>query len=104
VKEEVRARIREEFGDRVVSGVDALTKDPALPKHERMKDSLRRIQDSPREVWLVKLADRITNLDPPPEEWSLDKRRRYLEEANEILATLGAASDGLRRRFENKAR
>jgi guanosine-3',5'-bis(diphosphate) 3'-pyrophosphohydrolase len=102
VKEEVRARIREEFGDLVLSGVEALTKDLALPKHERMTDCLRRIQDSPREVWLVKLADRITNLEPPPEEWSLDKRRRYLEEANEILAALGAASDGLRRRFENK--
>ncbi len=63
--EEVRAT----FGASVAAGVLALSKDPALPRSEQMADSLRRIREQPREVWLVKLADRITNLAPPPSYW-----------------------------------
>jgi (p)ppGpp synthase/HD superfamily hydrolase len=88
----VRARICKEFGAAVLAGVDALAKNDELPKSERMSDSLRRVKEQPRDVWLVKLADRITNLEPPPREWTLDKRRRYLEEAKVILKELGDAS------------
>jgi hypothetical protein len=50
----------------------------------------------------VKLADRITNLEPPPPHWTLEKRRGYLQEAKVILEALGDASPSLRRRFEQK--
>ena len=69
-----------------------------------MADALRRIALQPREVWLVKLADRITNLEPPPPQWSLEKRRAYRDEAAVILATLRAAHAGLAARFEVKLR
>ncbi len=97
-----RAEIRRDFGARVADGVEALTKIGSGSKAEQMRDSLRRIRAQPREVWLVKLADRITNLEPPPADWPLEKRRRYLEEAKEILAELGSASPALSRRFEQK--
>src|SRR4051794_24188070 len=43
------------FGRAVADGVLALSKvDDAIPKHERMADSLRRIRLQPREVWIVK--------------------------------------------------
>jgi len=80
------------FGDQVAAGVQALTKDAELPKTERMADSLRRIRLRPREVWLVKLADRITNLAPAPAGWSREKRIAYLAEAREIHAALAEAS------------
>jgi hypothetical protein len=98
----VRQRIRAEFGPEVADDVDALTKDHRLPKSERMADSLRRIRRHSRAVWLVKLADRITNLEPPPPSWSTEKCIAYAAEARTILATLGEASDRLRRRFEQK--
>jgi (p)ppGpp synthase/HD superfamily hydrolase len=98
----VRERIRTEFGPEVADGVDALTKDDRLPKAERMADSLRRIRLHPRAVWLVKLADRITNLEPPPPSWSTEKCTAYAAEARTILETLGQASERLRRRFEQK--
>lgn len=85
------------FGVAVADGVRALPKDPRLPKAEAMANSLRRIRDQPREVWLVKLADRITNLEAPPAYWSRDKRARYRDEAMDILAALGAASPYLAR-------
>ena len=38
---------------------------------------------------MVKLADRITNLQPPPGHWDADKIERYREEGKEILNKLG---------------
>lgn len=101
---EVRAEILEGFGREVLAGVEALTKDEAVPKADRMADSLRRIREQPREVWMVKLADRITNLEPPPRGWDVDRRRQYLSEAKEILDALAEASPALRARFEGKLR
>jgi len=80
------------FGGAVAAGVRTLTKDATLPKSERMADSLRRIQAQPPEVWIVKLADRVTNLARPPASWSLEKRRHYRAEAGTILQALAPAS------------
>lgn len=80
------------FGGAVADGVAALSKDPARPKAERMADSLRRIRAQPPEVWIVKLADRITNLAPPPAAWPPAKRAAYRDEAGEILRALAPAS------------
>jgi (p)ppGpp synthase/HD superfamily hydrolase len=87
------------FGGAVADGVRALSKDSSLPKADQMADSLRRIRDQPREVWMVKLADRITNLDTPPRSWTTDKRRRYRDEAIAIVDALGAASPVLEARL-----
>jgi len=69
-----------------------------------MTASLKAIRSQPREVWIVKLADRITNLESPPPAWSLAKRRAYLDEARTILAELGEVSPMLRERFDGKLR
>jgi (p)ppGpp synthase/HD superfamily hydrolase len=89
------AELADRFGRAVADGVAALSKDGALPKAEQMRDSLQRIQHQPREVWMVKLADRITNLAPPPRSWTADKCRRYRDEALEIAHALGPASSRL---------
>jgi len=94
--------LRQEFGARVAEGVRALTKDEAVPKPERMADSLRRIRAQPREVWLVKLGDRITNLEPAPAHWSGEKRAAYLAEAKAIHDALGEAHAGLAARLREK--
>lgn len=98
--EEVKAA----FGGEVAAGVDALTKRATLPKAERTADSLARIRLGRREVWMVKLADRLTNLAPPPASWTPDKCRAYRVEAEQILAALGSASPSLSRRLEERAR
>jgi (p)ppGpp synthase/HD superfamily hydrolase len=81
-----------EFGERVSLGVQALSKNKALPPSARMADCLERIRRQPREVWMVKLADRITNLQPPPEDWDEQKVADYRREAIEIHKALGSAS------------
>ncbi len=81
-------RLEARFGKAVADGVLALTKNRSLEKPERLRDSFRRIKMQPREIWMVKMADRIVNLQPPPESWSLEKRREYLAEAELILHEL----------------
>lgn len=72
------------FGKEVADGVLALTKNENLPKEERMRDSLERLLKQPKQVQLVKLADRITNLQAPPHYWSKEKILNYAEEAKVI--------------------
>jgi (p)ppGpp synthase/HD superfamily hydrolase len=96
------ASIEEIFGQAVASGVSALTKNVDLPKPERMPDSIQRILSQAPEIAMVKLADRITNMAPPPAHWSKDKCANYLQEAALILEKLGPASPFLAQRLQLK--
>jgi (p)ppGpp synthase/HD superfamily hydrolase len=95
-------QIQTEFGEAVAHGVLALTKDSSLDKYEQMTDSLQRVKEQPQEIWMVKLADRITNLQPPPHYWKQDKITRYREEAIQIYEALKDASPFLASRLANK--
>ena len=98
-----REDLETEFGFAVAAGVLALSKNNILEsKQEKMQDSLARIKQQPREIWMVKLADRITNLQPPPGHWDADKIERYREEGREILKALGGASSYLAGRLRQK--
>lgn len=94
--------IETEFGKNVADGVLALTKDRGLKKEERMADSLRRIKEQPREIWMVKMADRISNLQPPPFYWNAEKTNNYRTEAIEIHNALKDASVFLAKRLNVK--
>ncbi|WP_129632787.1 HD domain-containing protein [Candidatus Oscillochloris fontis] len=96
------AEIAATFGPAVADGVLALTKDATLPAAEQMADSLRRILMQPRAVWLVKLADRISNLQTPPAHWTPEKVLRYRDEAETISTALAAASPFLAQRLRAK--
>lgn len=97
-----RAELAARFGDAVAAGVDALSKRAELPKAEQMHDSLRRIEASPPEVAMVKLADRTANMRRPPEHWSRDKRISYRTEAELIVTRLGASSAPMANRLRQK--
>jgi (p)ppGpp synthase/HD superfamily hydrolase len=94
--------VKAEFGKQVAQGVLALTKDTTLEKPLQMPDSLRRIRQQPPEIWMVKLADRISNLAPPPYYWTKVKIRGYREEAIEIQTALHKASRLLAERLQEK--
>ncbi len=92
-----------EFGEDVANGVSALTKNMDLPdKRASMVDSIERIKICPREVWIVKLADRIVNLQPAPFYWTEGKIETYRTEALLILDELGSASAFLESRLSEK--
>jgi len=97
-----RDQVAELFGRAVADGVKALSKDNTLPKAEQMEDSLERIRRQPKEIWMVKLGDRITNLQPPPAHWTPEKIARYRKEAIQIHAALQDASPFLAARLQDK--
>jgi guanosine-3',5'-bis(diphosphate) 3'-pyrophosphohydrolase len=90
------------FGRQVASGVKALTKNKALPKEERMRDSLQRIKQLSKEIWAVKLADRISNLQPPPAHWTQEKIIQYRDEAQVIYDELKDGNAYLAGRLKSK--
>lgn len=81
----VRARIRSDFGERVLEMVEILTKpaDRSLPKEERDRFYHQRLLEAPWEVRALKLCDRLDNtrfLIRCPDS---KKRATYLRETEE---------------------
>ncbi|WP_299676942.1 HD domain-containing protein [uncultured Tenacibaculum sp.] len=95
--------ISSNFGATVAEGVLALTKNESLnTKKERMRDSLDRINKLSKEIGIVKIADRITNLQEPPKHWNQDKIENYLKEAQLISNELSGKNEYLNNRLLEK--
>lgn len=94
--------VEKHFGASVAQAVLALSKDIELPERERMADSIKRIKRLPREVWSVKLADRISNLQSPPVTWSREKIKEYSAESELILTELGEGNSYLAKRLKEE--
>ena len=86
----------------VIEGVKALTKDSSLPKSKQMQDSLDRLAKLPPYIQMVKIADRITNLDKPPIQWSKDKIKNYAKEARVIKDRLKSPNMYLWEKLDRK--
>ena len=63
---------------------------------------MKKIKAQPKEIRIVKLADRITNLQPPPSNWKKDKIGKYRDDSKVILDMLWDASTYLAERLKNK--
>lgn len=88
------------FGSKVAIAVAALTKNSDIEdKNEKMKDSVDRINKLSKEVGMVKLADRITNLQAPPEKWDSTKRKNYLKQAEMMSVEFAGKNDYLNTRL-----
>ena len=94
--------LESKFGSEVTRSISALSKISNLPKEQQMRDSLNRIKKLQHEVWAVKLADRITNLQLPPIHWDTEKKKNHLGQAKLILKELKYGNDYLAKRLENK--
>ena len=94
--------LKADFGNVVAIGVLALTKDSTLDKKDQMDDSLSRILDLGREVTIVKLCDRITNLQRPPKKWDNAKIKKYHLQAIKIAERLQGKNEYLDKRIQEK--
>ena len=94
--------IKEVFGENIARGVLALSKNEALPPSQQIIESLSRIKLEPKEVWAVKLADRISNLQKPPSHWDNDKIVAYHKMAGIILLQLKGGNAYLENRLHQK--
>lgn len=95
--------ISDKFGKDVADGVLALTKNEQLKNKDKMMlDSLERIAQQPKEVWAVKMADRISNLYAPPFYWTNEKKINYIKEAKLIYSKLKEGNSYLANRLKLK--
>lgn len=95
--------IFDEFGLDIAEAVESLTKNKDLEtKQAQMSDSINRLLMQEYEVQMVKLADRITNLQTPPSHWDREKIIAYKQEAKFILSCLGNSNVYLAKRLEEK--
>jgi (p)ppGpp synthase/HD superfamily hydrolase len=90
--------LSDRFGNQVAEGVLALTRQEG----ETSADYLKKIVRQKKEIWMVKLADRIWNMTLPPEHWDAAKRRDYQEDARLIYETLKSGSPYLAARLSDK--
>ena len=90
------------FDGVVATGVLALTKNTSLDKNDQMQDSLTRIAEQDKEVAIVKLCDRITNLQKPPVKWDKEKIKKYHLQAASIALALEGKNAYLDKRILGK--
>ena len=93
--------VKSSFNQQIADAVLALTKFMNLEKEERMNNSLQRIKEQQKEIWAVKLADRITNLSAPALDWDYAKRKRYMDGSVNILNELSEANVYLAKRLQD---
>jgi len=94
--------IEDLFGKEIARAVSVLTKNTTLEKNMQMQDSLFRILQLSKEVWSVKMADRICNLYAPPYYWTTEKKKEYHKESLLIYDTLKEGNTYLANRLKEK--
>jgi guanosine-3',5'-bis(diphosphate) 3'-pyrophosphohydrolase len=94
----------EQFGREVSLVVQELTDDKSLPQHERKRlqiEHTRHLSDAAKRI---KIADKISNIDDitliQPIDWTLQRKREYLEWADRVVAGCRGCSTALEQHFD----
>jgi (p)ppGpp synthase/HD superfamily hydrolase len=99
-----RETIANDFGADIVMEV---TDDKSLPKSERKRKQIESAPNKSREAKLIKLADKTSNLravaQSPASDWSLERRREYIDWAKSVVAGLRGTSPWLEQQFDDAA-
>jgi guanosine-3',5'-bis(diphosphate) 3'-pyrophosphohydrolase len=98
------AELEKAFGPVVAGIVREVTDDKSLPKDERKRLQVEHAGHASREAKLVKLADKICNLrdivTSPPADWSLERKRDYLDWAKQVVDQMRGVHPHLERLFD----
>ncbi len=86
IPEEIEAR----FGSRVRSLVMEVTDDKSLEKQERKRIQIEKAPGLSAGAKVIKIADKIANLTDliasPPADWSLERRKQYVNWSDKVIA------------------
>jgi guanosine-3',5'-bis(diphosphate) 3'-pyrophosphohydrolase len=98
------AELESDFGREVRLLVDEVTDDKSLPKAERKRLQIEHTPALSVAAKQIKLGDKICNtrdvVENPPSDWSLQRRREYLDWAAEVVAACRGANERLERHFD----
>jgi guanosine-3',5'-bis(diphosphate) 3'-pyrophosphohydrolase len=91
------------FGAAVAGIVAEVTDDKSLEKAERKRLQIEHAATISRRAKLVKLADKICNLqdilDSPPADWSVQRQQQYFDWAKAVVDQVGPVNRPLLLRF-----
>jgi guanosine-3',5'-bis(diphosphate) 3'-pyrophosphohydrolase len=96
--------IEELFGTAIRNIVIEVTDDKSLPSPERKRLQIEHAAVISHEAKLVKLADKISNLQDiiasPPVKWSLQRKREYFDWAKAVIDQLRGTNEKLEKLFD----
>lgn len=77
--------------------VSEVTDDKSLKKQERRRLQVEHAPQLSPGAKLIKIADKISNVSEiahdPPKKWSVSRRRKYFDWAEEVVNAMGPAID-----------
>jgi len=96
--------IEERFGKTVAGYVTEVTDDKSLPKAERKRLQVEHAPHLSHGAKQIKLADKISNIrdvtENPPADWSIERRREYVDWGEKVVDGLRGANTALETRFD----
>jgi guanosine-3',5'-bis(diphosphate) 3'-pyrophosphohydrolase len=102
-----KEEITELFGAKVCEMVLEVTDDKSLPKPARKQKQVEHAPHLSPGAKLIKLGDKISNitdiLKNPPHDWSLERKREYVEWGERVVAGLRGANAKLEKHFDETA-
>jgi guanosine-3',5'-bis(diphosphate) 3'-pyrophosphohydrolase len=102
--ETTAAELEELFGGEVSRLVSEVSDDKPLPGEERKRLQIKKAARYSDGVKLIRIADKISNLRDvtqyPPQGWSPERRRRYLEWAEKVVRQCRGVNGGLDALFD----
>ena len=100
--------LEERFGPEVRRVVEEVTDDKRLPKHVRKQLQIEHAPHVSERAKLVKLADKICNVrdvtHDPPADWSLERRREYLDWTEKVVQGCRGSNAALERCYDEMLR
>jgi GTP diphosphokinase / guanosine-3',5'-bis(diphosphate) 3'-diphosphatase len=97
--------IEAEFGSQIRQIVMECTDDKELGKQERKRLQIETAAHKSQKAKLVKLADKISNVAGmatlPPADWSLERRREYLDWTENVVSGLRGQCAALDRLYDS---
>lgn len=102
--ETTREEIAENFGETVAKMVMEVTDDKSLPKAERKQKQIEHAPHLSHGAKQIKLGDKISNIrdvvENPPDGWSDQRRREYVEWGEKVINGLRGANADLETHFD----
>ena len=96
------------FGRKIRLLVEEVTDNKALPKAERKRLQIEHAPHLTPPAQLIKLADKICNIvdvtSSPPANWSVERRREYLDWTERVVAGCRGRNRALERHYDELLR
>jgi guanosine-3',5'-bis(diphosphate) 3'-pyrophosphohydrolase len=103
-----KEEITERFGETVSGYVLEVTDDKSLPKEMRKALQIEHAPHLSHGAKQIKLADKISNItdvtDNPPDGWPHERKVKYVEWGEAVVAGLRGANAALEERFDQAVR